>query len=56
MNTCAELRAPNQWSVEFTPNEIFFPEIKKHPITGWEMDITFGCYSHPHCANYAINI
>lgn len=56
MTTCAGLRDPNQWSVEFTPNEIVFPEIKNHPISGWEMDMTPGSYSHPLGANYAINI
>jgi hypothetical protein len=54
MTTCAGLRAPNQWSVEFTSNEIVFPEIKKHPIMGWEMDMTPGSYSHPLGANFAI--
>jgi hypothetical protein len=54
MTTCADLRAPNQWSVEFTPNEIVFPEIKKHPIMSWEMDMTPGSYSHPLGANFAI--
>lgn len=54
MTTCAGLRAPNQWSVEFTPNEIVFPEIKNHPITGWEMDMAPGSYSHPLGANLAI--
>jgi hypothetical protein len=53
MTTCAGLRAPNQWSVEFTPNEIVFPEIKNHPIMGWEMDMTTGSYSHPWGANFA---
>lgn len=47
MTTCAGLRTPNQWSVEFTPNEIVFPEIRDHPTMGWEMDMTPGSYSHP---------
>ena len=54
MTTCAGLRTPNQWSVEFTPNEIVFPEIKNHPTMGWEMDMTPGSYSHPWGANFAI--
>jgi hypothetical protein len=56
MTGCAGLRAPNQWSVEFTPNEIVFPEIIEHPMMGWQMDMTPGSYSHPLGANYAINI
>ena len=54
MTTCAGLRAPNQWSVEFTPNEIVFPEIRDHPIMGWQMVMTPGSYSHPLGANCAI--
>jgi hypothetical protein len=54
MTTCAGLRTPNQWSVEFTPNEIVFPEMKNHPTMGWEMDMTPGSYSHPWGANFAI--
>ena len=54
MTTCAGLRAPNHWSVEFTPNEIVFPEIRDHPITGWQMDMTPGSYSHPLGANCAV--
>jgi hypothetical protein len=54
MTGCAGLRAPNQWSVEFTPNEIVFPEIIEHPMMGWQMDMTPGSYSHPWGANFAI--
>lgn len=54
MTTCAGLRDSHQWSVEFTPNEIVFPEIIKHPIMGWQIDMTPGSYSHPLGANFAI--
>ena len=54
MTTCAGLRDSNQWSVQFTPNEIVFPEINKHSIFGWQIDMTPGSYSHPLGANFAI--
>ena len=54
MTTCAGLRDSHQWSVEFTPNEIVFPEITMDPIMGWQIDMTPGSYSHPLGANFAI--
>ena len=55
MTTCAGLRDSHQWSVEFTPNEIVFPEIYKNSsMHGWQIDMTPGSYSHPWGANFAI--
>lgn len=54
MTTCAGLQDSTKWSVEFTPNEIVFPEIYEDGMFGWQMDMTPGSYSHPLGANCAV--
>ncbi len=54
MTTCAGLQDSTKWSVEFTPNEIVFPEMYKDAMFGWQIDMTPGSYSHPLGANCAV--